>query len=100
MSNQNVTDDKRQKLIEDAMAQCQKTRKVLEEKMPAQFAQIKNAIIEVSKEGKIRSTIAHVKNEGADKAHAVETIQKYLDLSSSNKVFKQSVKTLLERHKH
>lgn len=99
MTDQNSA-DQRQKLIDDAIAQCQATRKTLEQKMPQQFERIRMAVQDVSQEGNIRSGIANLKHEGEEKARIVETVQKYLELSSSSPIIKQSIKTLLQRHRH
>lgn len=92
--------DKRQKLIDDAMAQCQQTRKTLEQKMPQQFEKIRLVVKDVSQEANIRSGIANLKHDGEEKARIIETVEKYLELSISNPIIKQSIKALLQRHKH
>lgn len=91
---------RRQKIIAEAIANCQEARESLSRRMPERFEKICTVVRMASKGEKIRAEIAHITTAEQEKAHAVETIQKYLDIAKGNSVVKQSVKTLLERHKH
>lgn len=99
MSDQNLT-DKRRKLIDEAVAQCQETRKALELKMPHSLEQIRNSVHGIMKQDEINFTILHASEEESQKTKVIDTIQKFLEISPSKSILQKSINALLSRHRH